>query len=50
MRTCLIRRGPWGHIVDMPAEAGNCLFHIGSLDVLPGLVAGHNGQYELEAS
>lgn len=51
MRTCLIRRGPWGHIVDMPAEAGRCLFRIGSLDELPALVAGHNaGQYEAEAS
>ncbi|MEV4280788.1 HAD family hydrolase [Actinoplanes xinjiangensis] len=42
MRTCLIRRGPWGHILDMPEEAGRCLFRIGALDELPGLVARHN--------
>jgi len=42
MRTCLIRRGPWGHIVDMPEEASKCLFRIRALDELPGLVARHN--------
>ncbi|MEU8663316.1 HAD family hydrolase [Actinoplanes philippinensis] len=42
MRTCLIRRGPWGHILDEPDEAGRCLFRIGSLAELPGLVAAHN--------
>lgn len=42
MATCLIRRGPWGHILDDPAEAQRCLFRIGSLDELPALVAKHN--------
>ncbi len=42
MQTCLIRRGPWGHILDMPAVAERCLFRIDSLDELPGLVAQHN--------
>ncbi|MDG4791782.1 HAD family hydrolase [Micromonospora sp. WMMD1102] len=43
MRTCLIRRGPWGHILDMPTVAERCLFRIDSLDELPSLVARHNG-------
>ncbi|SCF29037.1 HAD family hydrolase [Micromonospora mirobrigensis] len=42
MPACLIRRGPWGHILDDPAVAQRCLFRIGSLDELPGLVARHN--------
>ncbi|GGM05251.1 HAD family hydrolase [Micromonospora yangpuensis] len=42
MKTCLIRRGPWGHILDLPAVSGECLFRIDSLDELPALVAGHN--------
>lgn len=42
MPACLIRRGPWGHILDLPAVAQRCLFRIGSLDELPGLVAAHN--------
>ncbi|WP_262286650.1 HAD family hydrolase [Micromonospora sp. MA102] len=42
MKTCLIRRGPWGHILDMPAVAAQCLFRIDSLDELPSLVAKHN--------
>ena len=40
--TCLIRRGPWGHILDMPAVSGQCLFRIDALDELPALVAEHN--------
>ncbi|SCG72761.1 HAD family hydrolase [Micromonospora humi] len=42
MPACLIRRGPWGHILDMPAVAERCLFRIDSLDELPPLVAAHN--------
>jgi FMN phosphatase YigB (HAD superfamily) len=42
LRTCLIRRGPWAHILDMPAVAERCLFRITSLDELPALVAKHN--------
>ncbi|GAB3809678.1 HAD family hydrolase [Micromonospora zhanjiangensis] len=42
MKACLIRRGPWGHILDDPAVARRCLFHIGSLAELPALVARHN--------
>ncbi|WP_369938173.1 HAD family hydrolase [Plantactinospora sp. BB1] len=42
MRTCLIRRGPWGHILDDPAGSEQCLFRIDSLDELPSLVAKHN--------
>ncbi|MFI5836225.1 HAD family hydrolase [Micromonospora sp. NPDC051300] len=42
LAACLIRRGPWGHILDMPAVAERCLFRIGSLDELPPLVAAHN--------
>ncbi|KAB1916410.1 HAD family hydrolase [Micromonospora sp. AMSO31t] len=42
MQACLIRRGPWGHILDLPAVAERCLFRIGALDELPSLVAKHN--------
>ncbi|MEU8185464.1 HAD family hydrolase [Micromonospora sp. NPDC049044] len=42
MPTCLIRRGPWGHILDLPDVAAQCLFRIDSLDELPSLVASHN--------
>ncbi|MFI7607890.1 HAD family hydrolase [Micromonospora sp. NPDC049366] len=42
MRACLIRRGPWGHILDLPTVAERCLFRIDSLDELPDLVAKHN--------
>ncbi|WP_308285821.1 HAD family hydrolase [Actinoplanes hulinensis] len=39
MRACLIRRSPWGHILDMPEIAERCLFRIDSLDELPVLIA-----------
>jgi FMN phosphatase YigB (HAD superfamily) len=42
MPTCLIRRGPWGHILDIPDVSEQCLFRIESLDELPALVAKHN--------
>jgi FMN phosphatase YigB (HAD superfamily) len=42
LRTCLIRRGPWGHILDVPAVAAQCLFRIDALDQLPPLIAEHN--------
>lgn len=42
MKACLIRRGPWGHILDDPGVAEQCLFRIDSLDELPTLVARHN--------
>ncbi|GLZ58745.1 HAD family hydrolase [Micromonospora parva] len=42
MKTCLIRRGPWGYILDPSAVAERCLFRIDSLVELPSLVATHN--------
>lgn len=45
MKTCLIRRSPWGHILDLPAVAERCLFRIDSLDELPSLVERHNSLY-----
>lgn len=42
INTCLIRRGPWGHIVDLPAVVEQSLFRIDSLDELPPLVAKYN--------
>jgi HAD superfamily hydrolase (TIGR01549 family) len=42
LKTCLIRRGPWGHILDPSTVAEHCLFRIDSLDELPSLVAEHN--------
>ncbi len=41
LQTALIRRGPWGHILDTPA-AEQCLFTIESLDQLPGLISQYN--------
>jgi FMN phosphatase YigB (HAD superfamily) len=40
--TALIRRGPWGHIVEDREAADKCRFHISSLTDLPDLVADHN--------
>lgn len=45
LKTCLIRRGPWGHILDLPAVAEQSLFRIDTLDELPGLVAKHNATH-----
>lgn len=42
MKTCLIRRSPWGHILDLPDVSARCLFRIDSLTELPDLVAKHN--------
>jgi FMN phosphatase YigB (HAD superfamily) len=42
MKTCLIRRGPWGHILDLPEASEQALFRIDSLDELPALIAKHN--------
>ncbi|MFI5927489.1 HAD family hydrolase [Micromonospora sp. NPDC051543] len=44
METCLIRRSPWGHILDMPAVADRCLFRIDSLHELPALISAHNSR------
>jgi len=40
--TALIRRGPWGYILDDPAVRERCLFQIDSLAELPDLVRKHN--------
>ncbi|GAB3164216.1 HAD family hydrolase [Microbispora hainanensis] len=43
LRTALVRRGPWGHILrDEPVERA-CLFHLDSLAELPALIRKHNG-------
>jgi len=42
MQTALIRRGPWGYILDQPTVEENCLFIIDTLAELPELVAKHN--------
>lgn len=42
MKACLIRRSPWGYLLDIPAVSEQCLFRIDSLDELPSLVAKHN--------
>jgi HAD superfamily hydrolase (TIGR01662 family) len=41
--TALIRRGPWGYILDDRAISDRCLFRLDSLAELPGLVRKHNG-------
>ncbi|MQA25775.1 MAG: HAD-IA family hydrolase [Micromonosporaceae bacterium] len=42
MRTALIRRGPWGYILQDAEVSERCLFRIESLEELPPLVAKHN--------
>jgi len=42
MATVLVRRGPWGFVLDDPAVAERCLFRINSLVELPELVRKHN--------
>jgi HAD superfamily hydrolase (TIGR01662 family) len=42
MATALIRRGPWGYILDDPVVMERCLFRIDSLAELPALVRDHN--------
>jgi HAD superfamily hydrolase (TIGR01549 family) len=42
MHTALIRRGPWGYILDDPGAAERCLFRLESLEELPALVAKYN--------
>jgi HAD superfamily hydrolase (TIGR01662 family) len=41
--TALIRRGPWGHILQDPDVLQRCLFRIDSLAELPTLLSKHNG-------
>jgi HAD superfamily hydrolase (TIGR01662 family) len=40
--TAVVRRGPWGFILDDAEIAGRCLFQINSLAELPKLVELHN--------
>jgi HAD superfamily hydrolase (TIGR01662 family) len=42
MATALLRRGPWGHILDDPEVFERCLFRLDSLTELPDLVRKHN--------
>lgn len=42
MATALIKRGPWGYILDDPDVVERCLFQIDSLAELPELVREHN--------
>ncbi|GIH49652.1 haloacid dehalogenase superfamily, subfamily IA, variant 1 with third motif having Dx(3-4)D or Dx(3-4)E [Microbispora rosea] len=43
LRTALVRRGPWGHILRDEQAARACLFHVDSLAELPALIRKHNG-------
>jgi HAD superfamily hydrolase (TIGR01662 family) len=42
LATALVRRGPWGHILDDQVIADRCLFRLDSLAELPDLVRKHN--------
>lgn len=42
LTTALLRRGPWGHILNEPTITERCLFVLDSLEQLPDLVAKHN--------
>ncbi|MCA1675788.1 MAG: HAD family hydrolase [Actinobacteria bacterium] len=47
MRTALIRRGPWGYLLDDETVSSRCLFRLSGLAELPGLIRQHNtGQGE----
>jgi HAD superfamily hydrolase (TIGR01549 family) len=43
IHTALVRRGPWGRILDDPVVMDRCLFRVDSLGELPALVRKHNG-------
>ena len=42
MATALIRRGPWGFIVEDEIVSSRCLFRLTGLAELPGLIREHN--------
>jgi HAD superfamily hydrolase (TIGR01549 family) len=42
LMTALIKRGPWGFILQDPDVADRCLFQVSSLTDLPELVRSHN--------
>jgi HAD superfamily hydrolase (TIGR01662 family) len=42
MQTALIRRGPWGYILERPEISEKCLFKLNDLASLPKLIATHN--------
>jgi HAD superfamily hydrolase (TIGR01549 family) len=42
LKTAVIRRGPWGYILQDATVAGRCLFRLGSLTDLSDLVRKHN--------
>jgi FMN phosphatase YigB (HAD superfamily) len=42
LATALVRRGPWGYILDDPQVAQRCLFRVDSLAELTDLVRKHN--------
>ncbi len=42
MSTALIRRGPWGYIVEEETVCNRCLFRLIGLTELPGLIRDHN--------
>jgi len=42
MSTALIRRGPWGFILEDETVSSRCLFLLTGLTELPGLIRGHN--------
>jgi HAD superfamily hydrolase (TIGR01662 family) len=44
IRTALIRRGPWGSIVEDDTASSRCLFRLTSLLELPGLIRDHNAR------
>jgi HAD superfamily hydrolase (TIGR01549 family) len=42
IQTALVRRGPWGFILNQPETAQRCLFQLDSLEQLSELVRQHN--------
>ncbi|MGH4017655.1 MAG: HAD family hydrolase [Pseudonocardiaceae bacterium] len=42
--TAVVRRGPWGFILDDEAVSSRCLFHLDGLADLPDLLRAHNAR------
>jgi len=45
LQTAVIRRGPWGYILDNQEVLDRCLFRLDSLAELPELLAKHNAAF-----
>jgi hypothetical protein len=42
LATALVRRGPWGYVLEDPIVSARCLFRLDSLAELPDLIRRHD--------